>query len=316
MKKHPQKRAYFGLTKNLRQRRGMHRLARGDKKLKLFKIFLCPKGSESFYERYAISSFWNRVGKDKSLNISSGGMGRKPGRKFIYWYVTQKTKNIQQHPLGFPYSFITKYRRIRKLDLSNCVIPVIDLKLGRISIISLLDLKEHTHLRKQTARAFQCKLCQYSNDSENQLKRHENDHVTCTICGVVSVFSKPTKLMYHIKKFHPDQNSEDFKTIFVRAIDNTTKCQYCGEVCADAGKLHSHKKKFHRIVNCVVENCPHKFTQRKTLYEHLRAKHPVEWQRITSHHKCPICQTRAVFLNDSEVQQHITDVHSGTSSRS
>lgn len=144
LKKNPQKRAYFGLTRNLRNRRTEHRLARGDKKLKLFKIFLCLKGSESFYERYAISNFWNRVGKDKSLNINSGGMGRKPGRKFIYWYVTQETKKIQEHPLGFPYSFVTKYRIIRKLDLSNCVIPVIDMMLGRLSIISLLNLKEHT----------------------------------------------------------------------------------------------------------------------------------------------------------------------------
>lgn len=165
LKKHPQKRAYFGLTRSLTSIVPKEET----------KNWNCIRYS---YVQKAASYFsrdtqFRHSGKklDKRNRLTFAEVEWEKTKKKISVLVRHKgTKEIAEHPLGLPRFFIARFPAVTKLDLNNSVIPTIDVKLSR-----------------QTTHAYQCSLCQYSNDNENQLKRHENDHVTCTVLFFVVI---------------------------------------------------------------------------------------------------------------------------------
>ncbi|KAK4313721.1 hypothetical protein Pmani_014944 [Petrolisthes manimaculis] len=140
----------------------------------------------------------------------------------------------------------------------------------------------------------QCKLCEFSTTSANQLSTHilSHAHHTCPKCGLALVRS--SALHHHMKIVHGIERNIE------KTAKEKYKCKICDKVYASAGALHSHTIGTHsgQMYPCGV--CGRKFNHPKNL-----ASHAIRHKERGI--KCPECG--AGFYLRSDLHKHINQVH-------
>ena len=144
-----------------------------------------------------------------------------------------------------------------------------------------------------------CPFCDYTHESENNIRGHAESHsavFSCVMCDVETC--KPDDLQNHYKKTHMKLLKQ-----LPREEPTEHSCSFCARVFKKQAQLTLHLRihKQREIVGC--PNCDYKGPKNKMKAHALKYHHPTKYV-------CEICGKD--FGSVGAAKFHMTSVHEGT----
>ena len=127
------------------------------------------------------------------------------------------------------------------------------------NICHLILLKKNFDRHMETHGKRDCKECNQTLDSRDELEEHKKVHLCCPECPELGPFQDKDKLVRHIET-HDKRNCKECNQTFDSRdeLENHKKVHLCCPQCPELGAFHD-KGTLNRHKKDVHQNCFHKF---------------------------------------------------------